>query len=70
MVSVFSIGPKGCWFKPGRGGGFLRVIKVCSTPFFREEVKLSAPCKILWHVRNHLGSMNKNTSQGQIQHFL
>jgi hypothetical protein len=26
---------------------FLRVIKTCCTTFFRDEVKLSIPCKIL-----------------------
>jgi hypothetical protein len=35
VVSVFSTGPKGCGFEPGRGDGFLRVIKIRSTPSSR-----------------------------------
>jgi hypothetical protein len=31
--------------------GFLMVIKICSMPSFRGEVKPTVPChKILWHV--------------------
>jgi hypothetical protein len=30
---------------PAEGNGFLRVIKISSTPSFREEVKLLAPCR-------------------------
>jgi hypothetical protein len=32
MVSLLAIGPKVHGFKPGQGDGFLRVIKICSTP--------------------------------------
>jgi hypothetical protein len=32
VVSVLATGPKGCGFKPGQGDGFLRVIKIRSTP--------------------------------------
>jgi hypothetical protein len=54
MVSVLVIGPKVCWFIPGRGVEFLRAIKITSTPSFGEEVKPSALChKILRHVKNH-----------------
>jgi hypothetical protein len=31
VVSVHSTGAKGRGFKPGRGDGFLRAIKICST---------------------------------------
>jgi hypothetical protein len=38
--------------KPNRGDGFLRAIKICSTPSFRGEVKPSAPCcKILQYIK-------------------
>jgi hypothetical protein len=35
MVSVLTTGPKGHGFKPSQGDGFLRAIKICSTPSFR-----------------------------------
>jgi hypothetical protein len=51
VVSVLAIGPSVHGFKPGRGDGFLKAIKIRITSFFREEVKPSAPCrKILRHV--------------------
>jgi hypothetical protein len=34
VVSVLAIGPKVRGFKPGRGYGFLRAIKILSTPSF------------------------------------
>jgi hypothetical protein len=34
MVSVFDTGTKDCGFKSGRGDGFLRAIKIRSTPSF------------------------------------
>jgi hypothetical protein len=47
--------PKGHGFKPGQGNGFLRMIKVYSTPSFIWNVKLEAPChKILRHVKDPL----------------
>jgi hypothetical protein len=53
--SVLATGLKGHRFKPGEGDWFLRVIKICSTPSLRWELKLEAPChKILWHVKNQL----------------
>jgi hypothetical protein len=55
VVSVLAIGPKGCGFKPGRGDGFLRAIKIRSTPSFGWEVKPEVPCrKILRHVKDPL----------------
>jgi hypothetical protein len=52
VVIVLATGPKGCGFKPGKGYGFLRVIKIRSTPSFRWEVKAEVPCrKILQHVK-------------------
>jgi hypothetical protein len=34
VISVLVTGPKGRVFKPGRGDGFLRAIKIRSTPSF------------------------------------
>jgi hypothetical protein len=37
---------------PAKGNGFIRAIKVPSTPSFGGEVKPSVPCwKILWHIK-------------------
>jgi uncharacterized protein YcfJ len=55
VVNVLATGPKGHGFKHGRGNGFLRAIKICSTPSFGWEVKSEVPCpKILWHVKDPL----------------
>jgi hypothetical protein len=55
MVTVLAIGPKVCRFKPGQGDGFLRLIKIRSTPSFGGDVKLEAPRhKILRHVKKLL----------------
>jgi hypothetical protein len=55
VVSVLATGPKGRGFKPGWGDGFLRVMKVRSTPSFAWEVKPEVPCHtILWHVKDPL----------------
>jgi hypothetical protein len=52
VVSVSATGPKGREFKPGRGNGFIRAIKIRSTPSFGWEVKPEVPCrKILRHVK-------------------
>jgi hypothetical protein len=54
MVSVLTIGPKVCGFKPGGSDGFLRAIEIHSTASFRGEVKLEALChKILQHLKEH-----------------
>jgi hypothetical protein len=39
VVSVLVTGPKGRGFEPGKDDGFLRAIKIHSTPSFRWEVK-------------------------------
>jgi hypothetical protein len=55
VVNVLATGPKGCAFKPGQGDGFLRAIKIHSTPSFRWEVKLEVPYrKILRCVKDPL----------------
>jgi hypothetical protein len=52
---VLATGPKGCRFKPGRGGGFFRAVKICSTLSFGWEVKLEVPClQILWYIKRSL----------------
>jgi hypothetical protein len=52
IVIVLAIRPKVRGFKPGRGDGFLRAIKIRGTPFFGEEVKPTPPYrKILRHVK-------------------
>jgi hypothetical protein len=57
LVSVLATGPKGRVFEPGLGGGFLRAIKISSTPSFGWEVKPDVPCrKILRHVKDLLKS--------------
>jgi hypothetical protein len=43
VVSVLATGPKGRGFKPGQGDGFLRAVKIHSTPFFGWEVKREGP---------------------------
>jgi hypothetical protein len=55
VVSVLATGPKGHGFKLGRGDGFLKAIKIHSTPSFRWEVKKEVPChKILQHTKDPL----------------
>jgi hypothetical protein len=39
VVSVLATGPKGRGFEPGKDDGFLRAMKVHSTPSFGWEVK-------------------------------
>jgi hypothetical protein len=56
VVSVHATGPKDCGFEPSQGNGFLRVIKIRSTPYFRQKLKLEVPCKILWQVKDLLKS--------------
>jgi hypothetical protein len=50
---MLATGPKVCGFKSSQGNGFLRVIKICSTPSFEGETKLEAPCcKSLWNIKD------------------
>jgi hypothetical protein len=52
MVSVHATEPKVRGFKPGGCDGFLRVIKIRSTPSFEGKVKPEVPCrKILRDVK-------------------
>jgi hypothetical protein len=52
MLIMLSIGPKVHDLNPAEGDRFLRAIEIRSTPSFRGEVKLLAPCyKILQHVK-------------------
>jgi hypothetical protein len=43
VVSVLATGPKNRGFKPGRGDGFIRAIKIRSTPSSRMENKGGGP---------------------------
>jgi hypothetical protein len=53
VVSVLATGPKGCGFEPCQGNGFLRAIKIRSTPSFEWEVKTEVPCrKMLPHAKD------------------
>jgi hypothetical protein len=45
VVSVLDTGPNDRGFKAGRGDGFLRAIKIRSTPSFGWEVKPVVPCR-------------------------
>jgi hypothetical protein len=52
VVSVLANVPKRRGFEPGQGDGFLRAIKIRSTPSFRWEVKPEVSCRmILWHIK-------------------
>jgi hypothetical protein len=54
MVIVLAIGPKVRRIKLGRGDGYLRAIKIRSTPSFGGEVKPLAPYStILRHVKKY-----------------
>jgi hypothetical protein len=55
VVSVLATERKGCTLKPSQGNGFLRAIKIHSTPSFGWEVKLQVPYrKILRCVKDPL----------------
>jgi hypothetical protein len=52
VVSVLATGPMSREFKHGQGYGFLRAIKIRSTPSSRMGSKAGGPCrKILHHVK-------------------
>jgi hypothetical protein len=66
MVRVLTLGPRVHRFKSSRRVGFLRTIKIHSTPSFGGEVKPEAPCcKILRHIKKSHTGMDKNTLEGQ-----
>jgi hypothetical protein len=55
VVNVLAAGSKGRGFKPDRGDGFLRAIKIRSISSFGWEMKLDAPWrKILRDVKDPL----------------
>jgi hypothetical protein len=57
---VLSTGPKCRRFEPGQRDGFLRAIKIRSTPSFGWEIKPEVPCrKILRYVKDLLKSHGK-----------
>jgi hypothetical protein len=43
VFSVLATGPKGFRFEPSLGDGFLRAIKIRSTPIFRMRSKPGSP---------------------------
>jgi hypothetical protein len=66
VVSVLATGPKGRGFRPGRGDGFLRAIKIRSTHFFGWEVKPEVLCrngmlKIPWDI-SYTSMQNSHSS--------
>jgi hypothetical protein len=55
VASVLATRPKGRGFEPSRGDGFLREVKIRSTPYFGLEVKPeTAFLKMLRHVKDPL----------------
>jgi hypothetical protein len=44
VVGMLATEPKGCGFEPGQGDGFLREIKIRSTPSIGWEVKAEVSC--------------------------
>jgi hypothetical protein len=57
VISVLATGPKGCGIEHGQGDGFLRAIKIRTTPSFGWEEKPEVPCrKMLRHVKELLKS--------------
>jgi hypothetical protein len=71
IVSVLAIGPKVRRFKPSRGDGFLRAIKIRSTSSFTGEVNPEAPCrKILRLVKNRLKVWTENFARFKKNHRL
>jgi hypothetical protein len=57
VVSVLTTGPKRRGLERGQSDGFIRAIKIRSTPFFGWEVKPEIPCrKTLRHINDLLKS--------------
>jgi hypothetical protein len=54
VFSVLATGPKDCGFRPGRGDGLLRAIKIRSTPSVGWVVKPEVRYKIVRHVKDLL----------------
>jgi hypothetical protein len=60
-----TLGPRFAVSNPVESNGFLRAIKIRSTPSFGGKVEPKTVChKILRHVKDSLASKNTNTSQG------
>jgi hypothetical protein len=49
VVSVLATGPKRRGFEPGQGDGFLRAIKIRSTPSFGWEAKPEGPMSLRFY---------------------
>jgi hypothetical protein len=66
MISVLAVGLK----VRGRGDGFLRAIKIRSTPLFRGEVKPDAPWhKIIRHVQKNRWEITKILRKAKLIFF-
>jgi hypothetical protein len=57
VISVLATGPKGCEFEPGQGDGFLRAIKIRSTPSSRMGSKVG-----MSHVVRFYGTLKNSWS--------
>jgi hypothetical protein len=70
MFSVLATGPKSRGFKPDRGDGFLRAIKIRSTSSFGWKMKPEVPCrKILQHVKHHMQVWTEILCKGKFSHL-
>jgi hypothetical protein len=56
VVSVLATGPKDRGFIPGRGGGFLRAIKIGSTPPFGCDSRAGVPVLQVHSIKIHFSS--------------
>jgi hypothetical protein len=61
--------PRFAGLTPTEVDGFLKAIKIRSTPFFGEEVKPSAPWRRFYGMLNNPLKYEWDTSQGKIHHF-
>jgi hypothetical protein len=59
VVSVLATAPKGCGFEPGRGDGFLRAIKIRSTPSSRMGSKAGRSHVVREILKSHRDEQNK-----------
>jgi hypothetical protein len=68
---MLATGPKVHKFKPGQGDGCFKGDKNAQHAFLWRGSKARDPMlSDIKACKNHLGSMNKNTLQGRIHHFL
>jgi hypothetical protein len=70
IVRVLAIGPKLRGFKCCRGDGFLRALKIRSTPSFGRELKPSAPCRNIYYMQQITSECEHICFGGKIKHLL